>query len=97
MLRMTRILAWACAGLLVAVGWAVYFANASKSAPIRPFVSALAYATQPVIGLAVSSFKGIAITVPWAVIVNAATYALAGWIIDCLRRRSAASRRLLPG
>jgi hypothetical protein len=43
-----RVAGWAAAGLLVAAGWGLYFAVASKDLPINPAVSFLARLTCPI-------------------------------------------------
>jgi len=78
-----RIAMWASAGFLVAGGWAIYFAMASKDSPIEPFVYALTRLTCPV-AIAGSYF---AISLYWALAANAATYALLGLIVETLRQQ----------
>ena len=77
-----RIALWASAGFLVAGGWALYFMWASKDDPIR-LMYTLSQITCP-IAIAGSYFP---ISLYWAVVANVATYALAGLIVESLRRR----------
>ncbi len=78
-----RIVLWASAGCLVAGCWALYFAWLSKDNPIVPIVYILARLTCPV-GMAGSYFS---VSLYWALIANAATYALLGLIVETLRRK----------
>jgi hypothetical protein len=78
-----RIAIWAGVGFLVAGCWAVYFAIASKDNPISPIVNTLARITCP-IAAAGAHFP---ISVYWVLIVNAATYALVGVIVETLRQK----------
>lgn len=78
-----RIAIWATVGFLVAGGWAVYFALANKDNPINPIVNALTRVTCPV-GMA-SMYLHFPISVYWVLVVNAATYALVGLIVETLR------------
>jgi hypothetical protein len=79
-----RIAIWAGAGFLVAGCWGLYFANADKAKPIEPLVSTLARLTQPVGAVAVSYIHS-PIGLDWFLVVNAATYALVGLIVETLR------------
>ena len=78
-----RIAIWAGVGFLVAGCWAVYFAIASKDNPISPIVNTLARITCP-IAAAGAHFP---ISVYWALIANAATYALIGVLVETLRQK----------
>lgn len=78
-----RIAVWASAGFLVAGCWAVYFANANKDNPLDPMVYALACLTQP-IALVGRHFP---ISLLWVLLANTATYALAGLMVETLRRQ----------
>jgi hypothetical protein len=78
-----RIAIWAAAGFLVAACWGLYFAMASKDNPISPLVTMLARITCP-IAIAGAHYP---ISVYWVLIVNVATYALAGVIVETLRRK----------
>jgi hypothetical protein len=78
-----RIAIWAAAGFLVAGGWVIYFLVASKDRPIEPIVSALARQTCPIAIVGwhypVSLYSALA--------ANVATYALAGLVVEILRRQ----------
>lgn len=78
-----RIAMWAGAGLLVAGCWAFYFAMANKDNPIEPIVYTLVRLTCPV-AIAGSYFP---LSIYWVLVANAATYALAGVIVETLRRQ----------
>jgi hypothetical protein len=78
-----RIAIWSSVGFLIAGCWAVYFAVASKDNPIDPIVNTLAHVTCPV-GIAGSHFP---ISVYWVLVLNAATYALVGLIVEALRQK----------
>ncbi len=79
-----RIAMWACTGFLVAGCWGLYFANADKGNPIEPLVYMLARLTQPIGAVAVS-YLNSPISIYWFLVVNAATYALVGLIVETLR------------
>jgi len=83
-----RIALWAGAGFLIAGGWAVYFALASKDRPIGPIVSAVARLTCPVAIVG----SHIALSVYWVLVANVVTYALVGLAVETLRRQSSRSR-----
>ena len=78
-----RIAMWASAGFLVAGGWGLYFAVASKDNPIEPIVYFLARLTCP-IAIAGSHFP---ISLYWTLVANAAAYALFGLVAEALRRQ----------
>src|SRR5580704_307983 len=78
-----RIAIWAAAGFLVASGWAVYFSVTSKSHPIEPIVSALVRLTCPV-AIVGSHYP---VSLYSALVINVATYALAGLVVEILRRQ----------
>ena len=82
----TRIAVWACAGFLAAGFWGLYFANADKSKPIGPLVDALARLTQP-IATVVVSYLHSPVGLHSFLWMNAVTYALAGLIVETLRRK----------
>ena len=84
-----RIAMWATAGLLVAIGWALYFTWADKANPIGPIMSSLADLTQPVVGLIVA-YSNFPLGVRLAVVANAATYALVGALVETFRRQNRA-------
>jgi hypothetical protein len=83
-----RIAVWAGAGFLLAGCWALYAFAAGPEQFItsmkEPLVQALVFITCPV------SFAGryFAISLWWALAINAATYALIGVIAETLRRKS---------
>jgi len=81
-----RIAAWATAGLLVAIGWGVYFASADKASPIQPLVYFLVRVTQPVIAVIIAKFQ-FPVGLRLGILVNTATYALAGLIVERMRSR----------
>jgi len=85
----TRIAIWCGVGLLIAGCWAVYFAIANKDKPIEPVVNALARITCPV-AIAGSHFP---IRFYWVLVLNAATYALVGLIVEAARQRLARGSR----
>jgi hypothetical protein len=91
-----RIAMWASAGFVIAVGWAIYFAMASKDVPIAPIVETLVRVTCPI---AFASFYfHFPVGIYSAFLANAATYALIGLIVETLRRqlhhaRSSATNR----
>jgi hypothetical protein len=80
-----RIAGWASAGFLVAGCWALYFAGASKDNPTEPIVYTLAFLTQPIVLASFHLHFGIGVY--WVLLANTATYALAGLIVETLRRK----------
>jgi hypothetical protein len=78
-----RVAIWAAAGFLVASGWAVYFFLKDKDLPIEPLVSAVLRLTCPIaiVGMhcPVSIYSSLA--------ANVATYAVAGLLVETLRRQ----------
>ena len=84
----TRIAIWACIGLVVAGGWALYaFVTPPEQfvmAMRNPLVEAIAFASCPV------SFAGryFPISLWWALALNAATYAVIGALTEFLHRKS---------
>lgn len=80
-----RIAMWAVAGVLVAVGWAIYFAILSKDVPINPVVYTLANFSCP-IALVGNHFR-FGVKLFWVLASNAAFYALFGLILEPLRRQ----------
>jgi hypothetical protein len=78
-----RIAMWAAVGFLVASAWAVYFLVVSKGHPIEPIVATLVRLTCP-IALVGSHYP---VSVYSALIANVATYALAGLVVETLRRQ----------
>jgi hypothetical protein len=81
-----RIALWALLGFLVSAGWVLYSFSAFPS-PIGPtgsFTWNLAVLTQPI---AFASFHfNVGMKFYWVVLINTATYALVGVIIEMLRR-----------
>jgi hypothetical protein len=78
-----RIAVWAAAGFVVASGWAVYFSLASKNHPVEPILSALVRLTCPV---AIVGWH-YPVSLYSALVANVATYALAGLLVETLRRQ----------
>ena len=79
-----RIAMWASAGFLVAGGWALYALATTPPAlgpgdPLLPLVRL----TCPIAILG----NSYAISLFWALVANAATYALAGLLVESLRHR----------
>jgi hypothetical protein len=83
-----RIVTWATAGFLVSAGWGFYFATADKSIPIRRIVDALTRLTQPVAAVVVYFNPDYLLGLRAVEIANAATYLLAGLVVETIRRRS---------
>jgi hypothetical protein len=81
-----RIAMWASTGFLVAVGWGLYFASTDKANPIEPTVYTLARLTQPF--AAVTQYFNLPFGLSWAVVSNAATYALVGLIVEMIRQHN---------
>jgi hypothetical protein len=79
-----RIALWGAAGFVVAGGWAVYFLVASKDHPIAPLIQTIVKLTCPV--AIVGSHYPISLYV--ALVANVATYALAGLVVEGLRRQT---------
>jgi hypothetical protein len=79
-----RIAGWAIAGFLIAASWGFYFANADRDNPIR-IVDTLARLTCP-IAIASLHFH-FPVSFNWALVANAATYALAGVAVESLRKQ----------
>ena len=77
----SRIAMWAAAGFLVAGGWALYYFGPGKDRPIEPIVSTLTRFTCPVANL------HYPVSVYLSFLANAATYALAGLVVETLRRQ----------
>ena len=78
-----RIALWATAGFIVAGGWGVYFLAASKDHPIEPIVSTLVRLTCP-IAIVGSHYP---VSLYSALVTNVATYALAGLVVETVRRQ----------
>jgi len=81
-----RIAMWASLGFLVAGCWALYlFTRAIPLSAAEPLVYTLARFTQPV--ALVSLYFHFGIRFYWVLLANAATYALAGLIVETLRQK----------
>ena len=80
-----RIAMWAAAGLLVAVFWAIYFANVSRDVPIQLVVSTLARLSCPLALIGDYFHFGVKLT--WVLLSNAVFYSLFGVIVEGLRSR----------
>lgn len=78
-----RIAIWAAVGFLVAGGWGLYFAMASKDNPIPSVVKTMARVTCP-IAIAGMHYP---LSLYWVLLVNAATYAMVGLLVETLRQR----------
>ena len=91
---MSRVALWAATGLLVSLGWALYFANADKGQPIDPFAYALAMFTQPAAALALSLKLIYRASLTWVAVGNAATYSLLGLVVETIRSQYRARRHL---
>lgn len=78
-----RIAVWAAVGFLVAGGWGLYFALANKDNPIPTIAYTLMRVTCPI---AIAGMY-VPISLYWTLLVNAATYALVGLIVEALRQK----------
>jgi len=85
-----RITLWAGVGLLIALAWAYYFANADKAAPIAPLVGALAHWTQPAVSTVLFFDPAARIGLYGSALANAAAYALIGLLVETIRRSNRA-------
>ena len=78
---------WAVAGLLVAGFWAIYFfPTAVNIIANQPLVWALACFTCPVVFA--SLHLGIVVPIYWALLANAATYAVLGLAVETFRKQA---------
>jgi len=80
-----RIGIWASAGFLIAGCWALY--ASARAIPItsaEPIVYTLARLTQPVV--LVGFYFHFGLYFYWVILANAATYAMAGLIVETLRQ-----------
>jgi len=85
-----RVGIWAIAGFLVAGGWALYlFTRTIPLTPGEPMYD-LARFTQPFV--LASSYLHFGVRFYWALLANAATYALLGLIVESLRRKLDSAR-----
>lgn len=82
-----RIAMWAAAGFFVAVAWALYsFAMAPMAvSPANPLVWTLAWLTCPLVMAGFHLHYGLHLY--WVLLANTATYALAGLLVETLRRQ----------
>ena len=78
-----RIAIWAAAGFLVASGWAVYFLVASG----RPYDRTDCVHSCPVNLPVVILGSQFPVSLSSALVANVATYALAGLVVEALRRQ----------
>lgn len=78
-----RVAIWAAGGFLVASGWAIYFLEANKDHPIAPMLSTLVRITCPIAIVGMHS----PISIYWVLASNVATYAVAGLVVETLRRQ----------
>jgi hypothetical protein len=80
-----RISTWASAGFLVAGFWALYAFARTTPITSDPIVWTLVRLTCPVV--LVGFYFHFGIYLYWALLANAATYALIGLIVETLRQR----------
>jgi membrane protein insertase Oxa1/YidC/SpoIIIJ len=81
-----RIAIWASAGFLIAVGWALYaFATTAPAMTSTDPIMALVGLTCPIVFVGFHFNFGISLY--WSLVANAATYALAGLIVESMRHR----------
>jgi hypothetical protein len=81
-----RIMLWASGGFIIAACW--FFYSVARPSPItsaEPMVWTLARLTQPLVFA--SFYFHFGIRFYWVLLANAATYALAGLIVETLRRQ----------
>jgi endonuclease/exonuclease/phosphatase (EEP) superfamily protein YafD len=78
-----RIAIWAAAGFLVASGWAVYFFARNKDLPIEPIMSVFIRLSCPI--AIVGSHHPVSLYS--ALAANVTTYAVAGLVLETLRRQ----------
>jgi hypothetical protein len=79
-----RIVLWATAGLLVGTAWVVYAFLTAPDYEVALSVSdrviqAIAYVTCPIIAVGVRFY--------WVPLVNAVSYALAGFLFESIRKK----------
>jgi hypothetical protein len=81
-----RIAMWASAGLLVAVGWAVYaFVTTAPAMTSTDPIMALVGLTCPIVFAGMHFNFGVSLF--WSLVANVATYALFGSIVESARLR----------
>lgn len=86
-----RIAVWASAGLLVSLGWGLYFATANKGASIGSSILLFARLTQPAAAIALYVKPSLAFGLASVAAANAAVYGVIGLIVELTRQH----RRLL--
>jgi hypothetical protein len=91
-----RIGMWAVAGLLIAMGWGFYFATANKATPIGSIVYVMVRLTQPVVATVVYFNPDVPLGLRFALVANAATYALVGIIVETVRKQSIGPIAVVP-
>jgi hypothetical protein len=77
-----RIALWAIVGFLVACGWALYIAGATKGYGMEPIVSTLLHVTCPI-----ALYSNHPIGLYAVLVANTATYALAGLFVEAFWRQ----------
>jgi len=81
-----RVGIWAGAGLLVAVGWALYaYSTFPSLIEENPIVFNLAFWTQPIALASLRFHFGVGLY--WALLANALTYGCIGLIVETLRQK----------
>lgn len=82
-----RIALWAAAGFLIAGLWALYaFPTFVPTTSAEMLEYALASFAQPIVAIGAHFHFGIRFY--WVLLANAATYALAGLIVESLRQKN---------
>ena len=81
-----RIAIWAGVGFLIAGFWAIYFfPTAANIIANRPAVWAVARLSCPVVFASLQF--GFGVSIYWALVANALTYALIGFLVETVRHR----------
>jgi hypothetical protein len=80
-----RIATWGAAGVLIAMCWALYFAQVNKDVPILPIISTLARLSCPL--ALVGDYFHFGVKLYWVLVTNGAFYALFGLVVETLRRQ----------
>lgn len=81
-----RIALWAAAGFVIAACWALCaFARVTPMTSGDTLLYALARFTQPIVS--VGAYFHFGIRFYWVLLANAATYALAGLIVESVRQK----------
>jgi hypothetical protein len=78
---------WACAGLLISVGWGLYFITADRATPIGPMTRSLALLTEPFAGAVTVFYPDLALGLRTVVLTNIATYGLLALVVEAVRHR----------